>query len=224
MFKDNCLLQVGCKARARELMHLVLLVPGRVATGQPWAVSQSGMVTNWEEKTTWETLFRMEKWSEEEGFFPSYLGAAQEFWARILHFSQPWSPEAVPASARGRPHLRVHVGTGIIDRGIFFPRRICRTAQRQGNSPAVSRGCSGAITSSGPLKSRVWAQLHPLRAQGLPGFCFTGRRLGGTWAGGRGIPVLTFCNRTASERGGQKMGAWTRLVCDRLQPAPDLWV
>lgn len=206
----------------RTLMRLVLPVPRKVATGQPWAVSQTGMVTNWEERP--HGSFSLEwKSGQRKEVFPSVLGAAQEFWARILHSSQPWSPEAVSASACGTPYLRVHVSTGI-DRGIFFPRRICRTAQRQGNSPAVIRGCSGATTSSCPLKSRVSAQLHPLRAQGLPGFCFMGWQLGGTWAGGRGIPVLIFCNRTASERRGQKMGAWTRLVCDKLQPATDLWV
>lgn len=38
------------KHDTRTLMHLVLLWPWRVATGQLWAVSQSGMVTNWEER------------------------------------------------------------------------------------------------------------------------------------------------------------------------------
>lgn len=58
----------------------------------------------------------------------------------------------------------------------------------------------GLDTASRGTHTGPWPRGIP----GLPGFCFTWSRLGGTWAGGRGIPLLIFCNRTTSEISEQK--------------------
>lgn len=48
LFRESCLWQSGLESTStKTLVCLVLLV---VATDEPWAVSQSGMVTNWEER------------------------------------------------------------------------------------------------------------------------------------------------------------------------------
>lgn len=107
----------------------------------------------------------------------------------------------------------------------FLPQEDLQNRTRTGEQPCPQQRLQWGHHLPTSPRERGLGTASPTEvpAQGLPGFCFTWRRLGGTWAGGRGIPVLIFCKRTAAERRVQQTRepgqGWSVTAA-----ATDLWV
>lgn len=180
-------------------------------------------------KAPW-ALRGKEKWAEEEVlcfFFPVILGQLRNFEAPghnlilyafcILHFlrlwqrqfvkhltsKSTWDPESFaetfssPGESTEWEHKNSTCNQQRSHTALLQPTSTQAATASEGSNlpvhPTASLGTAASQnTHGGPWSMRV------------PGVCFTWSRLGGTWAGGRGIPSPIFCNRTVLERSEQK--------------------